>query len=90
MLGEDVKKRADADASVKEALIASLAAHMQAVNAELPHHEHMSFGVVVQDEWLINNGFLTPTMKIKRSSIEDCYGPKLDDWYADGGKLLWQ
>lgn len=90
MLGEDAKKRADADPSAKEAMVASLAAHMESVNAELPHHEHMSFGVVVQDEWLIDNGFLTPTMKLKRNSIEDCYGPKLDGWYDAGAKLMWE
>ena len=60
------------------------------VNGELPHHEHMAFGVVVQDEWIIDNGFLTPTMKIKRSAIEAAYGGKLDGWYDAGAKLMWE
>ena len=90
MLGADVKTRVGGDAAARAELQASLAAHMAAVNAELPHHEHMSFGVVVQEEWLIDNGFLTPTMKLKRSAIEDAYGQKLDGWYAAGDKLMWE
>ena len=90
MLGADVKTRVNGSGAARDELKASLAAHMAAVNAELPHHEHMSFGVVVEDEWLIDNGFLTPTMKLKRSAIEDAYGNKLDGWYAAGDKLMWE
>ena len=85
-----MRVRVGGDAAARAELQASLAAHMAAVNAELPHHEHMSFGVVVQEEWLIDNGFLTPTMKLKRSAIEDAYGQKLDGWYANGDKLMWE
>ena len=90
MLGADVKKRVEGDDAARKELHASLAAHMASVNGELPHHEHMAFGVVVQDEWIIDNGFLTPTMKIKRSAIEAAYGGKLDGWYDAGAKLMWE
>ena len=52
--------------------------------------ERLHFLTVVRDPWLIENGFLTPTMKMKRSKLEDTYGPKADDWYAAGCRIVWE
>jgi long-chain acyl-CoA synthetase len=46
--------------------------------------------VVVKDPWLIENGFLTPTMKIKRSTIEDTYTPKSEAWYTASKRVVWE
>ena len=45
---------------------------------------------MVKDRWLIENGFLTPTMKIKRSVLEETYGPLVQGWYDSGDKIVWQ
>ncbi len=45
---------------------------------------------VAKDEWQIENGFLTPTMKIKRNILEDTYAPKLDQWYEAGEPVVWE
>jgi long-subunit acyl-CoA synthetase (AMP-forming) len=45
---------------------------------------------IVKDPWLIENGFLTPTMKMKRSILEDTYGPKVEDWYGANRRVLWE
>jgi long-subunit acyl-CoA synthetase (AMP-forming) len=37
----------------------------------------------------VDNGFLTPTLKLKRSVIEARYGGKMEDWYKKGQKVLW-
>ena len=60
------------------------------VNATLDHHERMQFGVVVKDEWSIENGFLTPTMKIKRNILEKHYEPSIEGWYKAKKKVLWE
>ena len=88
MLNEDARKRADA--GEREAIGAAIASHIQAVNPQLDHHERLAFAVIVKDEWLTENGFLTPTMKIKRASIEDAYRSLEDGWYKEGSKLIWQ
>jgi long-chain acyl-CoA synthetase len=36
----------------------------------------------VKDIWSMENGFLTPTMKIKRNVIEANYLPKAEAWVA--------
>merc|ERR1712087_927086 len=43
------------------------------VNATLDGHEKLDFVAIVSEDWLPENGFLTPTQKIKRSKIEETY-----------------
>ena len=59
------------------------------LNAELPHYEHLQMLVVAPEPWSIENGMLTPTMKIKRSRIESDVEPNLATWYAGGVAVLW-
>ena len=42
-----------------------------AVNAELEKHERLDRSIVSPQTWTIESGMLTPTMKIRRSEIED-------------------
>jgi long-subunit acyl-CoA synthetase (AMP-forming) len=79
MLSEDGRKRLAADPA---GLKASLQQHLKAVNAQLDHHEHLQFLAITGEEWTIESGILTPTMKVKRRVLEDDYGPKADAWYA--------
>ena len=86
MLSED--GRAKLSNGGRDDLEESLAAHLAAVNAELDHHEHLKFVAVASDDWTIENGLLTPTMKLKRAAIEDMYQPKEEDWYGTGAKVV--
>jgi long-subunit acyl-CoA synthetase (AMP-forming) len=60
------------------------------VNEQVPVYERMAFLVVTRDRWTVESGYLTPTMKIKRSVIEERYAPLLDDWYGSGKQVIWQ
>jgi long-subunit acyl-CoA synthetase (AMP-forming) len=59
------------------------------VNRELSDYEQLRMIVVVREPWSIENGFLTPTMKIRRSRIEAAVQPMIDRWYAQGSRVLW-
>ena len=59
------------------------------VNDTLDPHEHIKFLTVVNEGWTIENGFLTPTMKMKRDVIEGEYKPKLDEWYDARLSVIW-
>ena len=63
---------------------------MKEVNNSVDPHEQLQFMVIVKDQWLIENDFLTPTMKIKRNIIEEVYKPLEDKWYAGRQKIVWQ
>jgi long-chain acyl-CoA synthetase len=77
------------DAAVRAQLTAELAQLLKDVNAELPHYEQLQMLVVAPEPWSIENGMLTPTMKIKRSRIESAVEPNLETWYAGGVAVLW-
>ncbi len=82
--------RADLAAGQDRAVIESeLAELMEEVNATLDPHEQMQFLVVVSEVWSIENGFLTPTMKIKRQVIERHYEGQVDAWFKRGKKVIW-
>ncbi|MBN8488942.1 MAG: AMP-binding protein [Burkholderiales bacterium] len=60
------------------------------INAAVADYEQLKMLVVVREPWSIENGCLTPTMKIKRAGIEKMIASELDRWYADKQKVLWQ
>lgn len=72
----------------KEVLEKELLALLEKVNPTLDQHEQLQFLVVVQDEWLPENGFLTPTQKIKRGTIEETYGTNNEEWYGSKKKVI--
>ena len=53
------------------------------VNAELPSYESMKRLCVVPDEWSIEEGELTPSMKLKRRVVEKKYAKEIAEFYAD-------
>jgi long-chain acyl-CoA synthetase len=66
-----------------------LAAHLNELNEGLDNVERLQFLTVVKDEWTAENGFLTPTLKIKRGKIEDAYKNQISGWYAQNRKVIW-
>ncbi|MDA8483414.1 AMP-binding protein [Pseudomonas resinovorans] len=57
-----------------------LEALLDSVNAGLESHQQLDYAVVVKDAWTIENGFLTPTLKIKRNVIESHYLAHAEAW----------
>ncbi|KZY85710.1 AMP-binding acetyl-CoA synthetase [Oleiphilus sp. HI0072] len=78
------------DESFRKQVEPELEALMKEVNASVDPHEALQFMVVVNQQWTIENEFLTPTMKIKRNVIEDVYAPSQDGWYGSKQKIIWQ
>lgn len=54
-----------------------LNALLEEINAELPAWERLAQLLVARDEWTIESGLLTPTMKLKRKRIEQVAGERL-------------
>jgi long-chain acyl-CoA synthetase len=51
----------------------ALVSDMKSVNSKLEAHEKIAKLIVVKDDWTIDNGMLTPTMKVRSSEVEDRY-----------------
>ncbi|MBY0234012.1 MAG: AMP-binding acetyl-CoA synthetase, partial [Burkholderiaceae bacterium] len=73
---------ASASAAERSAISEGLSAHLAAVNAKLDPHEQLDCVTVITTPWTVDNGFITPTFKVKRNHIEEVYGPKLEGWAA--------
>merc|ERR1711957_734584 len=59
------------------------------VNGTLDDHEKVQFLAIVNEEWLPENGFCTPTNKIKRGKIEEEHESVLEEWYGSKKKVIW-
>jgi long-chain acyl-CoA synthetase len=77
------------DGALRSALERSLEAHLERTNAALDPHEQLEKLVVLGEPWTIDNGMLTPTMKVRRAVIEKRYEASFDAWYREGPRVLW-
>ena len=74
----------DRAALVKDAkVVAEYKRIVNIVNATLSHHETIKRVTVVPEEWAIETGELTPSMKMKRRVIEKKYEQEIADFYKD-------
>ncbi len=62
---------------------------LASVNAQVPDYERLQMIVVAREPWSIEDGTLTPTMKIRRARIEKAVEPKVDGWYAAKQPVVW-
>jgi long-subunit acyl-CoA synthetase (AMP-forming) len=86
LLSEELRTKSDLD---RAALGAELEQLLASVNRKVEAHERLEFLAVVAEDWQIDNGFLTPTMKIKRNIVEDAYKGMYDAWYAGKAPVVW-
>lgn len=88
VLSENVRPQL-ADAAVRTRITAELKALLTTVNSHLADYEQLHRIVVAKEPWTIENGMLTPTMKVKRNRIEASVQQDLDGWYAAKDKVCW-
>ncbi len=85
----DPALKAAANPEVRPGLERSLENLLDITNNQLAPHERLKFIVVVDSKWTIERGFITPTLKLKRTVLENYYAPFILDWLARGTKLIW-
>lgn len=88
VLSEDARELAQ-DEQGRERISEAMEAHLKETNDLLSGHEKLQFLAVMADEWTIESGLLTPTMKVKRPAVEDKFGPLADEWYESKEKVVW-
>ncbi len=67
-----------AEGMSNEEIEQSLLNTVKEVNAQTEKHEVIGGIRIVADEWSIDNGLLTPTLKVKRAELEEKYLPLLE------------
>jgi long-chain acyl-CoA synthetase len=88
VLAEDLRPKLN-DADVRARVESEMKQLLKKVNAELSSYEQLQMIVISQQPWAIENGFLTPTMKVKRSRIEGAVADKVGEWYESGRAVVW-
>lgn len=62
---------------------------LDAINRELPQHERLAQLIVVRERWEVDNGFITPSLKIKRNQVEKVYHDLVHGLSARVEKVVW-
>lgn len=74
----------------KEELEKSIYTTLGNVNETLDSYEKLEKAVIMQKEWTITEGLLTPTLKIKRNEVEKLFQQHYEKWFAEKGMVLWE
>jgi len=59
------------------------------VNSQVADYEQLKMLVIAREPFSIENGLLTPTMKIRRAKIEAAVEPQMQKWYAANKPVVW-
>ena len=74
----------------KDEVEKSLVATMHDVNKNLEPHEKIGKIIVVTEEWSIDNGLMTPTLKVKAAAVEARYRDLIEAEASVRGDISWQ
>jgi len=88
MLNAEAATRAR-EASGRAALEESLRHHLAHVNEPLDPHERLLKMVVMTQPWTVDNGLVTPTLKVKRNEIEARFRREFAPWAAASDAIVW-
>jgi long-subunit acyl-CoA synthetase (AMP-forming) len=77
------------DPAVRGRVDAELGKLLHDVNESLATFERLHVLVVAREPWSIENGCLTPTMKLKRSRVEAALAAQVGAWYAEERPVVW-
>lgn len=74
----------------KSEVVHSIAQSLQAINPSLEHYERIEKAVILEHDWTIENGLMTPSLKVKRNEIEKIYLKQYPVWYAKPEAVVWE
>ena len=89
MLSEGDRAKLDAGQS-NDTIHKNIEEILRAVNNVLDPHEKLRTAVVVKDDWTVENGFMTPTLKMKRNVLESHYQDNFETWFDAKIEVQWE
>ncbi len=64
---------------------AVLVEQLEVLNERLDPHERLVALIITPQSWTVENGILTPTLKVRRQYLEAIYAEQFAQWAAKGG-----
>ena len=74
----------------KEELSENLINMIKEINPTLENHEKIEKAIVMSEDWTVENGLMTPTLKLKRSQIEKIHMPMYKSWFDANDKVIFE
>ncbi|MDI9818370.1 MULTISPECIES: AMP-binding protein [unclassified Legionella] len=74
----------------KEDIKQELQDNLHRVNSQLASYEKISHIIVAKDGWTPENGFLTPTLKVKRRIVESNYRDLITQAISQHSTIVWE
>ena len=62
----------------------------ESINKNLQNHEKIEKVIIVKNEWTDENGLLTPTLKLKRTPIENKFKKFFEKWLEDEKDVIFE
>jgi long-chain acyl-CoA synthetase len=78
------------NAMTKESLVQSLSDTLVEVNPKLKKYERIEKIVIMREDWTVDNGLITPTLKVKRNSIEKIHQEYYNSWFKTKEKIIFE
>ena len=60
------------------------------INTKLDAYKKISKIIVVKDSWTVDNGLVTPTLKVKRPMINKRYMGNYLKWHEEQSSIIWE
>lgn len=76
-------------AEAKQAIQSELESTLSETNQQLDKHENLTCLVIMEQPWSIDNGMITPTLKIKREQVEGANKQDFESWSSQGHAVIW-
>jgi long-chain acyl-CoA synthetase len=77
-------------AKQKEELSKGLMETIDHINPTLEKHEKIEKIVIMKEDWNVDNGLTTPTLKVKRNSIEKIHQSMYKSWFETKNMVIFE
>ncbi len=77
-------------AKSKEELAKSLLGTVDELNPKLENFEKIAKVIIMEEDWSVDNGLLTPTLKVKRNRVEGIHMDRYGQWFASPDKVVYE
>jgi long-chain acyl-CoA synthetase len=81
---------ATAASASRDEIAESLRSTVNDLNTELQSYERIEKLVIMKDPWTLDNGLLTPSLKLKRTEVEKRHAESYNQWFSSPGQIIWQ
>lgn len=74
----------------KEAFNQSIWKTITEINPGLEAYEKIAKAVVMKEVWSVENGLMTPSLKVKRNRVEAIHTPMYPEWFKENDNVVYE